>query len=214
MATIQPVAQNARYLIQTLEIDGITNVGELTGISNILDADTIWAEGDAEFLAAAQGNVTDYNPIPTVGEWCEAGVMYGYNNGIVICRQSHTRMNYTPEETPALWLFYQAESADAEWIVGEQVYVGTIRTYDGTKYVCLQAHVTQVDWTPPAVLGVLWAVYQSPEEYQPWVQPTGAHDAYNIGDRVTFNGHLWESVINANVWSPLVYGWNDLGIYP
>lgn len=36
----------------------------------------------------------------------------------------------------------------------------------------------------------------------PWVQPTGGHDAYQIGDRVTFNGQVWESLHNANVWSP------------
>lgn len=56
----------------------------------------------------------------------------------------------------------------------------------------------------------------TPTEYAAWVQPTGAHDAYNIGDKVTFNGHLWESLIDANVWSPTVYpaGWRDLGVYP
>lgn len=42
-----------------------------------------------------------------------------------------------------------------------------------------------------------------------WVQPTGGHDAYNIGDCVTFEGLEYESTINANVWSPTVYpgGW-------
>ena len=43
----------------------------------------------------------------------------------------------------------------------------------------------------------------------PWVQPTGAHDAYKKGDRVTFNAKTYESLIDANVWSPSVYpaGW-------
>lgn len=42
-----------------------------------------------------------------------------------------------------------------------------------------------------------------------WVQPTGAQDAYNIGDRVTFGGQVYESVIDANTWSPTAYpaGW-------
>ena len=40
-----------------------------------------------------------------------------------------------------------------------------------------------------------------------WVQPTGGHDAYNLGDRVTHNGQIWVSTINANVWEPGVYGW-------
>lgn len=45
-----------------------------------------------------------------------------------------------------------------------------------------------------------------------FVQPTGAHDAYNLGDRVSYNGKVYESVINGNVWSPDVYpdGWNEI----
>lgn len=43
-------------------------------------------------------------------------------------------------------------------------------------------------------------------------QPTGAHDAYNKGDKVAFNGDTWESTINANVWSPDAYpqGWKRI----
>lgn len=45
-----------------------------------------------------------------------------------------------------------------------------------------------------------------------WVQPTGAHDAYGLGDQVTHGGHLWQSNVDANVWEPGVYGWDDLGV--
>lgn len=43
-------------------------------------------------------------------------------------------------------------------------------------------------------------------------QPSGAHDAYKQGDRVTYNGAVYESTINANVWSPSDYpqGWKKL----
>jgi hypothetical protein len=46
----------------------------------------------------------------------------------------------------------------------------------------------------------------------PWVQPTGAHDAYNTGDRVTFEGKVYESLINANTYSPTAYpaGWQEV----
>lgn len=40
-----------------------------------------------------------------------------------------------------------------------------------------------------------------------WIQPTGAHDAYALGARVTHNGQAWESTVAANVWAPGVYGW-------
>lgn len=45
-----------------------------------------------------------------------------------------------------------------------------------------------------------------------FVQPTGAHDAYSIGDKVKYNGHVYESLINANAYSPDAYpqGWKML----
>ena len=48
-----------------------------------------------------------------------------------------------------------------------------------------------------------------PEEWPAWVQPTGAHDCYNTGDKVTYNGKHYVSKINGNVWSPSAYpqGW-------
>ena len=51
------------------------------------------------------------------------------------------------------------------------------------------------------------------ESIPAFVQPTGAHDAYQTGDRVTYNGHIYESTINNNVWSPDTYpqGWTELG---
>ena len=43
-------------------------------------------------------------------------------------------------------------------------------------------------------------------------QPTGSHDAYKQGDRVTYNGDVYESLINANAYSPTDYpqGWKKL----
>jgi hypothetical protein len=72
--------------------------------------------------------------------------------------------------------------------------------------------MTQVDWAPPVTLNVLWKTYVVPGEIPDWVQPTGAHDAYNIGDKVKFAGAVYEGKINANVWSPSVYpaGWQWL----
>lgn len=47
------------------------------------------------------------------------------------------------------------------------------------------------------------------EEYPEYVQPTGAHDAYKIGDKMTFKGKKYESTIDGNVWTPEVNprGW-------
>ena len=51
------------------------------------------------------------------------------------------------------------------------------------------------------------------EEYPQFVQPTGVHDAYKIGDKITFSdGNKYESLIDNNVWAPDVYpqGWKKV----
>ena len=40
-----------------------------------------------------------------------------------------------------------------------------------------------------------------------WKQPLGGHDAYNTGDLVSYDGSVWESDVDGNVWKPGEYGW-------
>ena len=79
--------------------------------------------------------------------------------------------------------------------------------YNGKLYRCVQAHTTQADWTPDKT-PALW-VEVSLDEFPEWKQPTGAHDAYKKGDKVTHNGKKWSSDVDANVWEPGVYGWSE-----
>ena len=48
------------------------------------------------------------------------------------------------------------------------------------------------------------------EEYPDWVQPTGAHDAYAQGAKVSHNGKKWVSDIPNNIYEPGVYGWTEI----
>ena len=48
------------------------------------------------------------------------------------------------------------------------------------------------------------------EEYPEWVRPTGAHDAYAQGAKVSHNGKKWTSDVGGNVWEPGVYGWTEV----
>ena len=47
------------------------------------------------------------------------------------------------------------------------------------------------------------------DEYPEYVQPTGAHDAYKIGDKITYNGKKYECIYDGCVWTPDAYpaGW-------
>lgn len=83
--------------------------------------------------------------------------------------------------------------------------IGDRVRYNSTLYKCIQAHTAQADWMPDAT-PALW-VAVSLDEYPEWVQPTGAHDAYNTGDTVSYNGKHYISTIDANTYAPDVYGW-------
>lgn len=91
------------------------------------------------------------------------------------------------------------------WSTGAAYAVGDRVQYNGTLYKCIQAHTSQTDWMPSAT-PALWKTV-SVDEYPEWVQPTGAHDAYNIGDKVSYNGKHYVCTADANAYAPDVYGW-------
>ena len=92
------------------------------------------------------------------------------------------------------------------WAIGRAYAAGDRGQHGGILYKCVQAHTSQADWTPDATQA-LWVVV-SIEEFPEWVQPTGAHDAYNIGDKVSYNGQRYICTTDANVYAPGVYGWD------
>ena len=62
----------------------------------------------------------------------------------------------------------------------------------------------------PSETPSMWTRIGNPlEEFPEWVQPIGAHDAYEAGSKVSHNGKKWVSTAPANVWEPGVYGWEE-----
>jgi hypothetical protein len=93
-----------------------------------------------------------------------------------------------------------------------EVKRGEVYTHKGEVVRIIQDHnrstVSHYDPKDVPALYLFRPVSGCPE----WKQPSGAHDAYNIGDCCTYKGSKYESVINANVWSPDIYpaGWKKL----
>lgn len=82
--------------------------------------------------------------------------------------------------------------------------------FEDRLFRVIQGHSSQADWTPTSAVS-LFTEIAPPNVVPEWKQPTGAHDAYQIGDKVTFNGKTYTSLINGNTWSPVDYaqGWKD-----
>ena len=94
------------------------------------------------------------------------------------------------------------------WEPHKTYKAGDVRRWDGTLIKCLQDHTNHDPGHTPDLTPALWKVYRDPDAGpQPWVQPQGAHDAYNAGEQVTHNGQTWQSTVDANTWEPGVYGW-------
>ena len=93
------------------------------------------------------------------------------------------------------------------WKTATEYNVGVRVQYDGKLYKCVKAHTSQADWTPDAT-PALW-VAVSVDAWPEWVQPTGAHDAYHLGDKVSYRGKHYICTADANVYAPGVYGWEE-----
>lgn len=97
-----------------------------------------------------------------------------------------------------------------DWTAGIAYKTGNRVNRNGVVYKVLQDHKSQDKWKPEST-PALYAISGSKEaQTTEWKQPTGAHDAYKAGARVTLDGKTYISKTAANVWKPGIYGWEEV----
>ena len=99
---------------------------------------------------------------------------------------------------------FDAWKPDTAYITDQRI------RYDGKLYKVLQNHTSQADWTPDTATS-LYVEVAEPGTIPVWKQPTGAQDAYRIGDKVhypTAEDAVYISDIDYNTYAPNVYGWS------
>lgn len=109
-----------------------------------------------------------------------------------------------------------------EWQTETSYENGEVVRYAGKAWEVIQTHTSQSDWTPETVPALFKEVTpktvvdeetgEKVELIPDFVKPTGGHDAYNIGDKVNFEGSTYESTMDANTYTPAEYpqGWNKI----
>ena len=104
-------------------------------------------------------------------------------------------------------LFDEFDGNGVAYEVGKRVL------YNDILYKVIQAHTSQADWTPIAAPSLFAKVINETitGEIPDWEQPDSTN-AYMKGNKVKFNGKIYESVIDNNVWSPTAYpaGWKEI----
>ena len=101
------------------------------------------------------------------------------------------------------------------WLAGHEYSVGDRVRYGDKIYKVLVNHLSQDDWKPSAAHSLYSVILPgqqgSDEEIGDWVQPDSTNP-YMTGDKVRFEGKVYESVIDNNIWSPAAYpvGWREI----
>jgi hypothetical protein len=116
----------------------------------------------------------------------------------IIVALVHAFVNTQNLEDPPPWT--QPAGAHDAYLPGAIVY------HDNTTW---RNDLLILNVWEPGTLNSGWTDLnpRPPEETPDWRQPTGAHDAYRIGDRVKHNNQTWVSIVDYNIWEPGVYGW-------
>lgn len=102
------------------------------------------------------------------------------------------------------------------WQVDVAYEVGFKVRHKDILYKVLQAHTSQADWTPDVAVSLFAKVLTEPVvdpetgeiDIPKWEQPDSTNP-YMTGDKVNYDGVIYESTIDNNIWSPADYpaGW-------
>lgn len=112
----------------------------------------------------------------------------------------------TNEQALQAPMLFEHWQPDVAYEVGKRIY------YDGILYSVLISHTSQADWTPDVSHSLFARVLiPDPEVIPDWEQPDSTN-AYMTGDKVRYNGKIYVSLIDNNIWSPEAYpaGWQEV----
>ena len=181
-------------------------------------------EEDALIIASVYPEWDGNSKAYKTGEWVKYGEDAMGDARLYQVLQDHTSQpQWTPDAATSLYKRVGV-SADGtpKWVqpVGatDAYNKGDVVEHNGAKWVSdIDANVWE-----PGVYGWTKQGDQQPAEpetpdtptdnIKDFVQPTGAHDAYAKGDKVRFNGKVYESLIDNNTYSPSAYpaGWKEI----
>jgi hypothetical protein len=118
----------------------------------------------------------------------------------------------TDEQALEIATVYPKYEVGKTYAIGEYFTYGENSTGDPQLYKVVQSHTSQEDWKPNEVASLYEPIGLDSEGHSIWSKPSGSHDAYNKGDIVNYNGTLYKSLIDGNVYSPEEHapGWEIL----
>lgn len=129
-----------------------------------------------------------------------------------IIRLAVKQARYITDGAEALEVKFLYKEFDKQ--IGRDLTVGEYIQYNDKLYKVLQAHTVQENWAPDVAPSLFAEVLTDPtgQTILEWQQP-GSTNPYMKGDKVKYEGAIYESLIDNNIWSPTAYpaGWKQIG---
>lgn len=97
---------------------------------------------------------------------------------------------------------YEQWEPDTLYKVGKIISYGKDVLDDTQLYKVVQEHTSQAQYPPGTVESLYTPIGLSENGMPIWKKPSGAHDAYNIGDQCVHNGYVRTSNIDGNTTEP------------
>lgn len=149
--------------------------------------------------------VFEYLPDTDIGRLQKSMKQLEESASVIATASSIVAETFTDEQALRVPTLYE------EWNGEGVVYkTGKRVRFNGVLYKVLSDHTSQADWTPETAPSLYAKVLvEDPNAIVEWEQPDSTN-GYSIGNKVTHNGVIYESIVDNNVWEPGTTGTETL----
>ena len=141
-----------------------------------------------------------------IGEKVYPDEIVDYDDVLFLVIQEHTiQADWTPESAPALYARYYKPDEVPEWQQPQGAHDTFPKHFRCTRNGKFWRSLTDNNVLVPGVAG--WREYTNDGTVPAWIQPSGAVDAYQIGEIATHGNQTWINESPNNSYEPGVFGW-------
>lgn len=163
-------------------------------MSKLIGYKIVVGEGNKKHLVFDEEKYNNY-----LKEKAEQANLKKANNQLNVLVKDKLLPKLSDEEAYTIRVLYPEFQIGIVYKVGERII------YKDKFYKVISEHTSQADWTPDVAVSLFVEISDPSIEYPEFKQPISTETAYMKGDKITFNGAKYISLVDYNVYSPTDY---------
>lgn len=174
--------------ISVIQDNSIIDMSKLIGYKIVV------GEGNKKHLVFDEEKYNNY-----LKEKAEQANLKKANDQLNVLVKDKLLPKLSDEEAYTIRVLYPEFQIGIVYKVGERII------YKDKFYKVISEHTSQADWTPDVAVSLFVEISDPSIEYPEFKQPISTETAYMKGDKITFNGAKYISLVDYNVYSPTDY---------